>query len=74
MNQLQPLDPELEAQVLRVLNNLAQENQSMIIVTHNMDFCSTRSRSDVVSEDGEIDFDGTPDEFFNKPTARIHRF
>lgn len=68
------LDPELEAQVLRVLNNLAQENQSMIIVTHNMDFARHAADRMLFLEDGEIDFDGTPDEFFNKPTARIHRF
>ncbi|KLD59833.1 hypothetical protein WP50_15130 [Lactiplantibacillus plantarum] len=32
------LDPELEAGVLRVLLALAQEEDSMIIVTHNMEF------------------------------------
>ena len=32
------LDPELELEVLRVLLKLAQENQSLIIVTHNMVF------------------------------------
>ncbi len=68
------LDPELEAQVLRVLNDLAHENQSMIIVTHNMDFARHAADRMLFLEDGKINFDGTPDEFFNNPTERINRF
>lgn len=68
------LDPELEAQVLRVLNDLANDNQSMIIVTHNMDFARHAADRMLFLEDGKINFDGTPDEFFNKPTERINHF
>jgi cystine transport system ATP-binding protein len=68
------LDPELEAQVLRVLNDLAKENQSMIIVTHNMAFARAAADRMLFLENGQIDFDGTPDEFFNQPTDRIKHF
>jgi cystine transport system ATP-binding protein len=68
------LDPELEAQVLRVLNDLAKEDQSMIIVTHNMAFARAAADRMLFLEDGQIDFDGTPDEFFNQPTERIKHF
>lgn len=68
------LDPELEAQVLRVLNGLAKEDQSMIIVTHNMEFAREAADRMLFLEDGEIVFDGTPAEFFSEPTDRIRHF
>ncbi len=68
------LDPELEAQVLRVLNGLAKEDQSMIIVTHNMEFAREAADRMLFLEDGEIVFDGTPAEFFSEPTDRIKHF
>jgi cystine transport system ATP-binding protein len=46
----------------------------MIIVTHNMDFARHAADRMLFLEDGKINFDGTPDEFFNNPTERINRF
>lgn len=68
------LDPELETQVLLILEELSKMNQSMIIVTHNMDFARSVADKIVFVEDGSILFDGTPDEFFNHPTTRIKDF
>ncbi|WDT65964.1 amino acid ABC transporter ATP-binding protein [Companilactobacillus crustorum] len=68
------LDPELETQVLLILGELSKMNQSMIIVTHNMDFASSVADKIVFVEDGDILFDGTPDDFFNHPTTRIRDF
>lgn len=68
------LDPELEAGVLRVLLALAQEENSMIIVTHNMEFARAVADKILFVEDGKILFDGTPNEFFKQPTQRISDF
>ncbi|MFH5811177.1 amino acid ABC transporter ATP-binding protein [Companilactobacillus sp. FL22-1] len=68
------LDPELETQVLLILEELSKMDQSMIIVTHNMQFARSVADKIVFVEDGEILFEGTPDEFFNHPTTRIRDF
>ena len=48
------LDPELELEVLRVLLKLAQENQSLIIVTHNMVFARRVADKIAFVEDGTM--------------------
>ncbi|ETY73130.1 amino acid ABC transporter ATP-binding protein [Lactiplantibacillus fabifermentans] len=68
------LDPELEAGVLRVLLELAQEKDSMIIVTHNLEFARAVADKILFVENGKILFDGTPAEFFKQPTQRIADF
>ena len=68
------LDPELETQVLLILEELSKMDQSMIIVTHNMQFARSVADKIVFVEDGDILFDGAPDEFFNHPTTRIKDF
>ena len=67
------LDPELELEVLRVLLKLSQENQSLIIVTHNMVFARRVADKIVFVEDGTIKYDGDPAGFFapNNPDERI---
>lgn len=70
------LDPELELSVLKVLLSLAQENQSMVIVTHNMVFAQKVADKIVFVENGNILYDGSPEEFFdvNNPNQRIKKF
>ncbi|MQS76592.1 amino acid ABC transporter ATP-binding protein [Companilactobacillus halodurans] len=68
------LDPELETQVLLILEELSKMDQAMVIVTHNMEFARSVADKIVFVEDGNIIFDGTPDEFFNHPTTRIKDF
>ncbi|AIG66181.1 amino acid ABC transporter ATP-binding protein [Weissella tructae] len=68
------LDPEMEAHILRILKQMAQDNQSMILVTHNMKFAEMAADRILFLEDGAITFDGKPEEFFNHPTERIQRF
>ncbi len=68
------LDPELETQVLLILEELSKMGQSMIIVTHNMEFARSVADKIVFVEDGNILFDGETDEFFNHPTTRIKDF
>ncbi|MDC2840682.1 amino acid ABC transporter ATP-binding protein [Limosilactobacillus mucosae] len=70
------LDPELELEVLRVLLKLSQENQSLIIVTHNMVFARRVADKIVFVEDGMIKYDGDPAGFFapNNSDERIRHF
>lgn len=68
------LDPELELEVLKVLLQIAREQQSMIIVTHNMAFAQKVADKILFVEDGKLEFDGTTDEFFHTDNARIKSF
>lgn len=68
------LDPELEVEVLRVIQTLAKAGNSLIIVTHNMAFAESVADHLIFVEDGAIGFDGDPKAFFSQPTERIRRF
>ncbi|WP_125771207.1 amino acid ABC transporter ATP-binding protein [Companilactobacillus furfuricola] len=68
------LDPELETQVLKILEEMAKDGQSMIIVTHNMEFARLVSDKIVFIEDGEKVYDGATNDFFEHPTPRIKDF
>ncbi|MDR3191553.1 MAG: amino acid ABC transporter ATP-binding protein [Treponema sp.] len=60
------LDPELEREVLTVIRTLVQENNTMIIVTHNLFFA--REVADFIAflDGGEVAAYGTPAEIFGK--------
>ena len=68
------LDPELELEVLKVLLQLAKEKQSLIIVTHNLDFAQKVADKILFVEDGQILFQGPKDDFFNSDNQRIKNF
>ncbi|WP_155286156.1 amino acid ABC transporter ATP-binding protein [Lacticaseibacillus zhaodongensis] len=68
------LDPELELEVLKVLLKIARDQQSMIIVTHNMAFAQKVADKILFVEDGQIQFDGSSQDFFNTDNARIKAF
>lgn len=69
------LDPELEGEVLKVLKALAEEDKSMIIVTHNLNFARVVADRILFLENGEIVFDGKTDQFFNNTeNERINSF
>ena len=63
------LDPELTGEVLRVIRGLKDKDNTMIVVTHEMDFA--RSVADVViyMADGVIEEMGTPEEVFGNPRS-----
>ncbi|MDR2785018.1 MAG: amino acid ABC transporter ATP-binding protein [Treponema sp.] len=60
------LDPELEREVLKVIRTLTLENNTMIIVTHNLLFA--REVADFIAflDGGEVAAHGTPAEIFGK--------
>lgn len=61
------LDPELVNEVLNVIKDLANEGQTMIIVTHEMNFARDISDQVVFLADGIIVEKGKPEEVFNDP-------
>ena len=63
------LDPELTGEVLRVIRGLKDKDNTMIVVTHEMEFA--RSVADVViyMADGVIEEMGTPEEVFDNPKS-----
>jgi cystine transport system ATP-binding protein len=68
------LDPELELEVLKVLLKIHDENQSMIIVTHNMAFAKQVANKILFLENGKMRYDGPTAGFFNSDDARIQAF
>ncbi len=61
------LDPELTGEILKVIRSLAQENITMIIVTHEIDFAYSVSDKIIFMDKGIIAEEGTPDEVIKNP-------
>ena len=70
------LDPELTGEVLKVIRGLADQNTTMIIVTHEMSLCPGCGRSgDLFMDGGVVVEEGTPEEVFGHPQqARTRQF
>ena len=62
------LDPEMVGEVLTVMQSLANEGTTMLVVTHEMAFARDVSNHVVFMADGLIAEEGTPDQVFNHPT------
>ena len=61
------LDPTMVAEVLAVINKLAQDGMTMLIVTHQMRLAKSVSTRIFYMDQGVIYEDGTPDQIFNHP-------
>jgi putative glutamine transport system ATP-binding protein len=61
------LDPEMISEVLNIMTKVAQEDITMIFVTHEMGFASNIADRVLFLNEGIIAEDGTPDEVFNNP-------
>ncbi len=61
------LDPELTGEVLKVIRQLAEENMTMVIVTHEMAFAKAVSDRIIFIAGGKIAEQGTPEEVFDNP-------
>jgi len=69
------LDPEMIAEVLDVIIDLAQEGITMVVVTHEMGFAKKAADRMIFMDEGRIVETGTPDDFFNNPqTERCKLF
>ncbi len=61
------LDPELVGEVLKVIGDLAKSGMTMLIVTHEMQFCREVANRVVFMADGVILEEGTPEKIFCNP-------
>ena len=68
------LDPELTGEVLKVIQELAREKMTMIIVTHEMLFAKELSDRIIFMEEGIIQAEGTPEEIFRTENPRMKEF
>lgn len=63
------LDPELVGEVLRVMQMLAEEGRTMIVVTHEMRFARDVSDKVMFLHEGVVDEEGTPEKVFGDPDS-----
>ena len=69
------LDPEMIGEVLDVMQKLAQDGMTMVVVTHEMGFARKVASRVLFMDEGRIAEEGTPDELFNHPQqARTKEF
>ena len=69
------LDPELVGEVLRVMQNLAEEGRTMLVVTHEMSFARDVSSNVVFLHEGQIEEQGQPQQMFSNPNSdRFRQF
>jgi len=62
------LDPELVGEVLQVMQDLANEGMTMVVVTHEMKFAKEVASRVIMLDEGRIIEDADPDTFFNHST------
>ena len=67
------LDPEMVGEVLSVMQDLAQEGMTMLVVTHEMAFARDVSNHVVYMSDGVICEEGSPAEVFGNPQKQETR-
>ncbi|MEU7026309.1 amino acid ABC transporter ATP-binding protein [Streptomyces sp. NPDC046275] len=63
------LDPEMINEVLEVMQQLAQEGMTMVVVTHEMGFARSAANRVVFMADGRIVEDRAPEDFFTAPES-----
>jgi polar amino acid transport system ATP-binding protein len=69
------LDPELVAEVLAVMQDLAKSGMTMVVVSHEMLFVRDVANQVVFMDGGLVAQKGTPDEVLHKPeTERLRSF
>ena len=62
------LDPELVNEVLLTIKRVAAEGNTILLVTHEMNFVKSVANRIIFLENGRIVADGTPKEIFENPT------
>ena len=68
------LDPELTGEILVVIRDLAAENMTMVIVTHEMAFARNVADEIIFMDEGYIIEEGTPEEVFSSDNTRMKEF
>ncbi|MFT0174756.1 ABC transporter ATP-binding protein [Paraburkholderia mimosarum] len=69
------LDPELVGEVLKVMQKLAEEGRTMVVVTHEMGFARNVSNHVMFLHQGRTEEEGLPSEVMSKPSSeRLIKF
>ena len=69
------LDPEMVGEVLEVMRELANENMTMVVVTHEMGFAREVASRVIFMDQGKIVEENLPDKIFNEPKSeRLQSF
>jgi polar amino acid transport system ATP-binding protein len=69
------LDPELVGEVLKVVETLAQEGMTLLMVTHEMSFAKRVANRIIFMHEGRVHETGTPEAFFAAPqTKELQQF
>ena len=69
------LDPELRHEVLRVMQALAEEGMTMVVVTHEMSFARQVGTRLIFMENGKVAVDGRPQDLLKDPdNPRLKEF
>ncbi len=61
------LDPEMVGEVLDVMQNLAKEGMTMVVVTHEMGFAKEAATRVIFMDEGKMIEENTPEDFFTNP-------
>ncbi|MEA5010283.1 MAG: amino acid ABC transporter ATP-binding protein [Angelakisella sp.] len=61
------LDPQLTGEVLSIMQQLAAERMTMLVVTHEMSFAKNAANRVVFMKDGKIAEEGPPEQIFENP-------
>ena len=64
------LDPEMVGEVLDVMKRLAESGMTMVVVTHEMGFAREVGTRILFMNDGVIEEEGPPEEFFDHPKSQ----
>ncbi len=67
------LDPELVAEVLEIVRELAEGGMTMLIATHEMSFAREVAHRVCFLDAGVIAEEGPPEQIFTAPTNSAHR-
>lgn len=69
------LDPELVGEVLKLMQELAAEGRTMIVVTHEMGFAREVSNHVMFLHQGQIEEQGSPEKlFYHSDSERVRQF
>ncbi|EDP57467.1 amino acid ABC transporter ATP-binding protein [Vibrio sp. AND4] len=69
------LDPELVGEVLSLMKDLAKQNQTMLVVTHEMQFAKEVADRVIFMAEGNIIEQGSPQDIFDNPQdPRLKKF
>lgn len=64
------LDPEMVGEVLQVMETLAKDGMTMLIVSHEMGFAEQTASRVLFMDQGKIIEQGTPEQIFHNPESQ----